>query len=610
MWRSLVAESTHDLPHWDLDVFFPGPASPEFMANYTAMVEGLSSLERQYDAVGVAAGPAKALPEVAEFEAVIEATNVELERFELIEAYLYGLTAVDTSDEVAQARWSELLPLRLKLDLLSQRLIAWIGVLDVPALLETSSVAADHAYYLKRAAEGSRHLMDPDLETLAGELGLSGSSAWSKLHKDVTSRLAVRVELPGGPETMPMSAARNLACHADRQTRQVAYEAELETWQTWSVPLAAAINSIKGEVNTLAARRHWDNALDFALFNNHIDRPTLDAMMGAVEESFPDFRRYLKQKARYLGVDQLPWFDLFAPVGQGGPVWEYESAKDFILEQFGAFSDRLQSLARRAFDQAWIDAEPRVGKLDGGFCMRVRQDVSRILVNFSPSYDGMSTLAHELGHAYHNLNLAERTELQSGTPMTLAETASTFCQTVVQRAALSQLEKSQQLTILEAALQDHCQVVVDIASRLQFEEQLFSQRLARELSTDELSELMLAAQMASYGDGLDPSQLHKYMWAVKPHYYRAENPFYSFPYTFGLLFGLGLFARFLDDRSSFVRRYDELLSQTGMQAAADLAGGFGVDVRDRAFWRGSLDVLRDEIDRFETLVTGQLANGG
>lgn len=604
-----MVDTPNSLPHWDLDSFFPGPASPEFLAEFQAVVDGLAALERLYDSVGVAAGASVKAPAAADFEAVIQATNQRLEQFEVIEAYLYGLTSADASDEVASARWSELLPLRVKLDLINQRLVAWIGELDIEALQAQSQIAADHAYFLSRSAEGARHLMTPELEALAGELGMSGSSAWNKLHRDVTSRLAVRVELPDGAQSLPMSAVRNLAYHADRETRRAAYEAELETWQAWSVPLAASLNSIKGDTNTLATRRRWDTPLDFALFNNHIDRPTLEAMTGAAGEAFPDFRRYLKLKARYLGVDDLPWFDLFAPIGQGGPAWEYDAAKEFILEQFASFSPRLQGLAQRAFDQAWIDAQPREGKRDGGYCMRVRKDISRIMVNFSPSYDGMSTVAHELGHAYHNLNLAERTVLQSATPMTLAETASTFCQTVVQRAALSQLDEAAQLPILEASLQDQCQVVVDIASRLQFEEQLFSQRRARELSTDELCQLMLDAQRATYGDGLDSSRLHGFMWAVKPHYYNGDNPFYNFPYTFGLLFGLGLFARFQAEGSSFVSRYDDLLSRTGMQAAADLALGFGVDIRDRGFWRGSLDVIRESIDRFESLVEAQLSKG-
>jgi len=598
-----MADQTDTLPRWDLDVFFPGLDSQAFQGEFDALVQAIDDLEATYDEYGVGAdGDSAGEPAVAAFEEIIDGTNRLLERFETLASYLFGLIATDAADDAAQAKWSELQQSQLKLELLRQRLAAWIGGLDVDRLVEVSSMAADHAYFLARAAEEAQHLMAPELEELAASLRLTGSEAWGKLHQDVTSRIDVHLELPEGSRDLPMSAVRNLAYDADRETRRIAYESELETWQAWRVPLAASMNSIKGEVNTLVDRRSWGTALDFALFNNHIDRATLDAMMDAVRESFPDFRRYLKAKAAMLGVDLLPWYDLFAPLGEAGHAWAFEDSRAFILEQFGGFSDRLRGVAERAFEERWIDAEPRPGKRDGGFCMRVRGDQSRIMTNYSDSYDGMSTIAHELGHAYHNLNLAQRTMLQAYTPMTLAETASTFCQTVIQKAALRQLPEESQLPILEAALQDQCQLMVDIASRLAFEEEVFERRRDRELSADELCAIMLEAQRATYGDSLDPGWLHAYMWAVKPHYYRAENPFYNFPYTFGQLFGLGLFARYQDDPATFTQHYDDLLSRTGMAPAAELAAGFGIDLHDRGFWRASLDVIREDINRFAAMV--------
>jgi pepF/M3 family oligoendopeptidase len=602
-----MTKEADPLPRWDLDVFFPGLASPEFEAEFASIVDDIGALERLYDqhAVGAANGDAGGIPDGDVFDAVLDGTNQLLERFETVQSFLYGLIATDSADDAAQAKWSELQQPQLRLELLSRRLVAWIGRLDVSGLLETSTAAAAHAYFLERAVEESEHLMAPELEALAASLRLSGSEAWSKLHRDVTSRLTVHVDLPDGGQELAMSAVRNLAYHADPDVRREAYRAELETWKAWRVPLAAAINSIKGEVNTLIDRRGWGTALDFALFNNHIDRQTLDAMETAVRDAFPHFRRYLKAKAGLLGADVLPWYDLYAPVGDEGPAWAFDEARRFIRDQFGGFSQRLQDLAERAFDEHWIDAEPRPGKRDGGFCMRVKGDQSRIMTNYSASYDGMSTIAHELGHAYHNLNLARRTMLQAYTPMTLAETASTFCQTIVQKAALKQLPDAAQLSILEAALQDQSAVTVDISSRLVFEEEVFDRRRDRELSADELCEIMLEAQLVTYGSGIDSESLHPYMWAVKPHYYRAENPFYNFPYTFGLLFGLGLFARYQADPQAFTERYDDLLSRTGMAAAADLASGFGIDLHDTGFWRSSLEVIREDIDRFETLAASR-----
>ncbi len=597
-----MTDQTQALPRWNLDVFFPGLASPEFENEFAAVVEAIAELEAVYDKHGVGAGnQAVGQPSPAAFEEVIDGTNQLLERFETLQSYLFGLIATDAADDAAQAKWSELQKPQLRLELIGRRLAGWIGELDVDQLIEASNKAAEHAYFLTRAAEEARHLMQPELEELAASLRLTGSEAWSKLHQDVTSRLSVHLDLPDGDRELPMSAVRNLAYDPDPKTRRIAYEAELETWQAWRVALAASMNSIKGEVNVLVDRRSWGTALGLALFNNHIDRATLDAMMAAVRESFPDFRRYLRAKAGMLGEERLAWYDMFAPMGEAGPAWAFEDGRAFILEQFGGFSERLRGLAERAFDERWIDAEPRPGKRDGGFCMRVKADQSRIMVNYNASYDGMSTVAHELGHAYHNLNLAPRTMLQTYTPMTLAETASTFCQTVVQKAALKQLPETAQLSVLEAALQDQCQLMVDIASRLAFEEEVFDRRRERELSADELCEIMLDAQRATYGDGLDPERLHPFMWAVKPHYYRAENPFYNFPYTFGQLFGLGLFAQYQADPGNFTQHYDDLLSSTGLAPAAELAGRFGIDLHDIGFWRASLDVIREDIDRLVAL---------
>jgi oligoendopeptidase F len=190
--------------------------------------------------------------------------------------------------------------------------------------------------------------------------------------------------------------------------------------------------------------------------------------------------------------------------------------------------------------------------------------------------------------------------LQRQTPMTLAETASIFCQTLVNQAALRQAEAQEQILILEGALQNACQVVVDIASRFLFEQRVFEKRQQRELSIDEFNDLMLQAQGETYGDGLDPAVLHPYMWAVKPHYY--SSTFYNYPYMFGLLFGLGLYARYQDDPQGFKASYDDLLSSTGLGNAAELAARFGIDTRAPDFWRSSLDVIRADIARFESLV--------
>ena len=229
--------------------------------------------------------------------------------------------------------------------------------------------------------------------------------------------------------------------------------------------------------------------------------------------------------------------------------------------------------------------------------MHTGDGASRVLMNFDGSIDSVHTLAHELGHAYHNTALAARTPLQRSTPMALAETASIFCETILTDRALEAAEGGERLALLEADLQGACQVVVDIRSRFLFESRLFARRAASTVPARELSELMREAQVEAYGDGLDPDELHPLMWAAKPHYYGST--FYNWPYTFGLLFGLGLYARWLDDADGLplgVHRH--AVVDRGRDRGSQLAGRFGIDVGDQAFWTASLDVIRGRIDDF------------
>lgn len=592
------------LPHWDMTTIFPALDSAEFEQGFARAVERVNALAQLFDQHHVLRNPDAVTDETTAraFDVVLNEYNATLDGVQTLVSYIQSFITTDSRNTLAQAKMSALQVNLVTLSKLGTRFTAWLGSLDVNALVAQSALARAHAYALQRAKIESTHQMSPVEEELAAELNLSGGSAWSRLHGNVSSQIMVDVEIDGETKSLPMSAVRNLAYDAKREVRERAHHAELAAWEKHAVPIAAALNGIKGQMNTLAARRHWESALDEAIFDAAIDRAALDAMLTAARESFPVFRRYLRAKARALGLEKLAWYDIFAPLGSDTREWEFNDARDFILTHFGTYSEKLQGLARRAFDEQWIDAEPRAGKRDGAFCMSVRGDESRVLSNYKPAGGGMSTLAHELGHAYHNLVKASRTAVQRSTPMTLAETASIFCETIVREAALQEANAQARIVILEGSLQGSCQVVVDITSRFLFESRVFDQRHERELSVQELCGLMTDAQKETYGDGLDETQLHPYMWAAKPHYYRDTLSFYNFPYMFGLLFGLGLYAQYQANPTEFKKGYDDLLSSTGMADAATLAARFGFDLREPDFWRASLGTIEKEIERFEELV--------
>jgi len=597
-------QTPNTLPRWDMQSVYPDLDSPEFEAGFQASLKAIEQLGALFDEHAILLHDiplAINTNTIKACEIALEKLNTTGTQIHTLHAYISSFITTNSRNTTAQTRLSQLQQHLVRLSQLQTRFTAWIGSLeDIEALIAASPIAQQHAFALRKASTEAHHLMSPAEETLASELRLTGGSAWAKLYNNFASQIMVDVELNEEMTHLPMTAVRNLAFDADRDVRKAGYEAEIAAWEANALPIAAAMNSLKGEMLTLSKKRGWEDPLDVALFNNAIDHETLDVMMHTAQKFFPDFRRYLKAKARALGVPVLAWYDIFAPVGKSEKQWTFNEARDFVIEQFGTYSDKLANMAKRAFEEHWIDAEPRNGKRGGAFCMWLRKEESRILANYQPAYGGMGTLAHELGHAYHNFVRAPRTYIQRQTPMTLAETASTFCETIVREAALARADHQEKLTILEASLQDSLQIIVDITSRFLFESEVFKKRKEQELSAETFNALMLEAQRATYADGLDQEQLHPYMWAVKPHYY--DSTFYNFPYMFGLLFSLGLYTRYRDNPTTFKRGYDTLLSSTGMANATELAARFDFDLHAADFWRGSLDLIRTDIDRFEALI--------
>jgi pepF/M3 family oligoendopeptidase len=593
------------LPRWDLAPLFPSLAGPEVMdaeQRLKVAVFDLRALYDEHEVRGGDAGPQDDAHEseidVAAFDAVLTTTNVVLEQYGRLQAYAYLHVTSDGTNEAAQQLLSRLQNLDAELSVLRTRFDGWVNRLGAGALIRQSQVASEHAWPLRKAARRSAHQMSEPEEVLAAELHLTASTAWTRLYDDVTSNMRQVVRFPDGrDEVLPIFAIRGLATNPDAALREAGYQAELAAWAGSSGPIAAALNAVKGETLTLNRHRGWNDPLDPVLEANAVDRPTITAMNAAVDDALGDFRRYLRAKAHLLGKGQLAFWDLFAPVGAVRPQ-AWSDAVGMVEQAFGGYSPELLGVAHRALAESWVDAGPRTGKVGGAFCMPVGDGISRVLMNFDGSIDTVHTLAHELGHAFHNHTLRDRTPLQRATPMPLAETASIFCETILTDQALVGTSGEERLALLEADLQGSCQVVVDIRSRFLFESRLFERRRASTVPIRELCDLMDHAQAEAYGEGLDPSARHPFMWAAKPHYYGST--FYNWPYTFGLLFGLGLYARWRDDPAGFTSRYEQLLASTGLAPALDLAERFGIDLHDQGFWASSLGVVRDRIDDFVT----------
>jgi pepF/M3 family oligoendopeptidase len=592
-------------PRWDLSNVYPSLESAEFKAAIEDYKKQVAALEKFFKNK---LSKSNAKTKAKDLAPLVGKAIDQINRIQTLSAtlvpFIYSYVTTDSRNALAKKTLSEFEQASLPMSQLMTQFTAWLGKIapKLDQVVASNESAAAHAFMLREEAEQSKYLMSAAEEALAAELSLSGGNAFSKLQGTVTSQLSVDFELDGKTEKLPMPALINLRSHPDGDTRRRAYEAENQAWEEVKETLAACLNGVKGQANTLNKKRGRKDAIHSSLDAARLDRKTLDAMLSAMRDSFPMFRKYWNTKAKKIGKEKLAWWDIYAPVGKTDKVYSFEQACSFILENFEKFSTDLAAFAKRAFDNNWIDAEQREGKRGGAFCMSVQGvKESRILSNFDGSFDQVFTLAHELGHAFHNecAYQADKSILQQLTPMTLAETASTMCETIVMEAFLASTQDPQEeLAVLEAQVQNASQIVVDIYSRYLFEKEVFERRAQSELSADDFNDIMERAQKETYGEGLDERYLQKFMWTWKPHYYSPGLSFYNYPYAFGLLFATGLYAIYKQRGAAFVEDYENLLASTGEETAAKLAKRFGIDITKRKFWDDSLAIIGQRVDRY------------
>ena len=495
---------------------------------------------------------------------------------------LMGMYSAIAAPEAAFREWASKLP-------------------NLMELVENDESLKEYGFLFTKISESSRYLLSGQGEEIMARMRLSGGSAWSDLQGYLTSTVPVSYN----GTTTNLSAIRNLAYDADPDVRKAAYEAELACYDRIKDSVAFALNSIKLETSSDCTLRGYDSPLARTLKHSDMQQATLDAMLSAMDDYLPKFWQYLKAKAKALGHENgLPWYDLFAPMGNTTSKYTTEDAKSLLVALFSTFDGELADMVATAFDDAWIDFYPRDGKAGGAFCAGADcLGESRILTNFDGTFSDVVTLAHELGHAFHNQCIREHRPLNKGYSMPVAETASTFNECVVMAAAIKNAKNDdERLALIESQLQDATQIICDIYSRFRFEAMVFANREEQFMSADALCGFMTEAQKQSYGDGLDPNCMHPYMWVCKGHYYGPT--FYNFPYAFGGLFARGLYAQYMEEGESFVPKYKKLLYTTPVATVEDTAKVADIDLTDKQFWCAALQTIADQIDLFCQLVEG------
>lgn len=473
------------------------------------------------------------------------------------------------------------------------------GITDLQNYINRYPKLKEYEYLLTEIKKEAKYLLSDDVEEVIAKLNISAGSAWSSMQSFLTSTL--EVDYRNNVITLP--EVRNMAHSEDPEVRKDAFAAELAAYEKIKDAVSFSLNNIKTQVNTISELRGYESALEMTLMQAKMKRSTLEAMLSAIKESLPHFHKYLKHKARLMGHEKgLPWYDLFAPIGESSTKFTTDEAKAYLVKHFRGFSEDLADMVEEAFEQEWIDFYPRKGKVGGAFCENlpfVKQ--SRILTNFTGSLNDVITLAHELGHAYHGLNIQEHLPLNVDYSMPVAETASTFNEALIMEAAIKDAEGREKIALIESQLQDVTQIICDIYSRYLFETEVFEKCKTGFLFADELKEMMLGAQKVAYGDGLDQDYLHPYMWVLKSHYYSEQLSFYNFPYAFGGLFARGLYEKYKNEGEAFVPKYKALLKATTVMNVEDAAKQAEIDLEDPNFWRSSLKTIEALIDEFVSL---------
>lgn len=575
---------------WSLDILYKGLEDKKYQEDSDRLKQLIKDIISFSETLGDVNDEAKLL------------TAIDyMEQFEVLSAsigsYLSLRESVNTSDSLVV---NELNILEKRLSEISKPFAVikkWIaGTTAMDNYMDKYPKLKAYSFMINDIKQDAKHLLSDDVEDVVAKLNISAGSAWSSMQSYLTSVL--EVEYRGEIITLPQ--VRNLAYSKDPSVRKDAYEAELKAYEKIKDATSYSLNNIKTQVNTICNLRGYESPLAQTLEQSKMKKETLEAMLNAMREYMPVFHKYLKHKAKLLGhKNGLPWYDLFAPIGESDSKFTVEEARDYLVKHFKGFSDDLADMVEQAFEEEWIDFFPRKGKVGGAFCNNmpyVKQ--SRILTNFSGTLSDVVTLAHELGHAYHGLNIQEHLPLNTDYSMPVAETASNFNESLIMEAVVKEASGKEKMALIESQLQDITQIMCDIYSRYLFETEVFEKSKKGFLFANELNEIMLKVQKTAYGDGLDHDCLHPYMWVVKGHYYSEGLSFYNFPYAFGGLFARGLYEKYKKEGEEFVPKYKALLNATTVCTVEDAAREAEINLEEPEFWRTSLKAYEDLVDEF------------
>lgn len=474
-----------------------------------------------------------------------------------------------------------------------------INIENLKDLIERDEKAKKYEFILNEKIQKCKYDLNDKQEQILSMVYPTSLKAFSDMYYALTGN--AKAEFRG--ESLPLTKVKNMCHDTSSEVRKEAFLAELKAYEAIAEPLSFAISAIKSQQLKEARLRGYKDPLEKMLMDSRMNKKTLDVMMDSIESYLPKFRTYLKKKANLLGYDHgLPWYEIYATLGECNFNFSIEECNEYIFKHFKPVSDNLYQMVKRAFNEDWIDYPTRQGKQPGAFCENLGWiKESRMITNYNNTLSDTVTVAHELGHAFHGMMIENQPILNREYCMPLAETASTFNENIIYNALAADMDEYNRLLVIDTQLSALCQNILDIYARFQFEKSVFEHVEKGFLNASQLCELMKKALLKSFGDGLDPNYLHPYRWITKVHYYIPDIAYYNFPYTFGALFSRGLYAKYKEEGSSFIPKYEALLQATTTNTVEDVAAIADIDLTTDKFWKQSLQSIVDQMDEFLSL---------
>lgn len=597
---------------WSLQSYFNQFNSPEMKEFKTRLNNDIELLKNRVESLG------KFTQEnLADWEKLIIDYEEATTRLSHYSSYIGCLSSADAGNEDYQKASAELSAIGAEFGKIEIFVKMALKTCDDNTFKKLCSLKKlkEISFYLTELRIAAQKTMEKELETLASDLGVDGFDAWGRLYDNLTGKLNFTMLWPDGRvEELPIAQCRSTMQDSDRNVRKAAFEQGNKAWQGVEDVCAACLNSIAGNRLLLNKRRGIGHFLEVPLKQARISARTLEAMFQAIEDCGSFIQKIGRAKAKALGQQKLAWYDCEAPLAipsLNRTTWE--DCVNLVGSSFARSYPALGKFFQDALEKRWVESEARGGKRPGAFCTgSLLTEESRVYMTYAGSLHDVSTLAHEIGHAFHSFNLNGQRPILQEYPMTLAESASTFGEMLLADGIMSDPEASDELklSILTETINHSIAFLIDIPIRFNFEKAFYEERSEGEVSVSRLKELMKNAMQKQFGPLLEEGGANEYFWASKMHFYITEVTFYNFPYSFGYLLSRGLYGMFRQQRQAFLPKYEEFLRRSGSNMAQIVAKEtIGADLEQPAFWKQAILSHEPELKMFEELSARILGNG-